>query len=289
MFKKIIKVTGVVLGGLMMIGVLFYIKVYISTEKRIHKVYTIQPEKVDIPTDAASLALGARLVTTKGCRSCHGANLAGRILVNDPNKLGLIAAKNITKGKGGLPQDFGYEDWVMALKHGVNKDRKSLLLMPSYGFAQLTARDMAAIIAYCSQIAAVDNELPESKLGPLGRVLTDIGELHVLSAERVDHDLPFTQEIAPSLTVAYGKYQAVMCQSCHGENLKGGGPISAGGPPVADITSTGKPGQWTDAQFMATLRSGKTPEGKQLKMPWEMAAAMTDQELKALHLYLNSL
>jgi mono/diheme cytochrome c family protein len=289
MLKKVIKITGIVLGGIFLLGILFYLKVYISTEKRIHKVYNIQPEKVDIPTDAASLALGARLVTTKGCRSCHGPNLAGRILVNDPNKLGLIAAKNITTGKGGLPQDFNYDDWVMALKHGINKDRKSLLLMPSYGFAQLTARDMAAIIAYCSQIAAVDNELPESKLGPLGRVLTDIGELRVLSAERVDHDRPFTQEIAPSLSVAYGKYQAVMCQSCHGENLKGGEPISAGGPPVADISSTGKPGQWTDAQFMATLRSGKTPEGKQLKMPWEMGAAMTDLELKALHLYLKSL
>lgn len=289
MLKKILKITGIVLGSMLLTGILFYTKVYISTEKRIHKAYHIQPEKIDIPTDAASLALGARLVTTKGCRSCHGGNLAGRVLVNDPQKLGLIAAKNITRGKGGLPPDFSYDDWVMALKHGINKERKSLLLMPSYGFAQLTAKDIAAIIAYCSQIAAVDNELPVSKIGPLGRVLTHIGELRVLSAERVDHDRPFTREIAPSLSVAYGKYQAVMCQSCHGENLKGGEPISAGGPPVADISSTGKPGQWSDEQFMATLRSGKTPEGKQLKMPWEMGAAMTDLELKALHLYLKSL
>lgn len=289
MLKKILKITTMMLGGILFIVILFYTKVYISTEKRIHKVYHIQPEKVDIPTDAASLALGARLATTKGCRSCHGPNLAGKILVNDPDKHGLIAAKNITRGKGGLPQDFGYEDWVRALKHGINKEKKSLLLMPSYGFAQLTRKDMAAIIAYCSQIAPVDNELPVSKLGPLGRVLTDIGELRVLTAERVDHDRPFTQEVAPSPSVAYGKYQAVMCQSCHGENLKGGKHLSFGGPLVADISSTGNPGHWTDEQFMATMRSGKTPEGKLLKMPWEMGAAMTELELKALHLYLNSL
>jgi hypothetical protein len=40
------------------------------------------------------------------------------------------------------------------------------------------------------------------------------------------------------------------------------------------------------------LRTGKTPEGKQMDpeyMPWESAAAFTDTELKALHLYLKSL
>ncbi len=289
MFKKIIKVTGIVLCGLIIIGIFFYVKVYISTENRIQKVYTIQPEKIDIPTDAVSLALGARLVTTKGCRSCHGPNLAGKVLIDDPARIGRVTAKNITRGKGGLPHYFGYDDWVMALKHGINKERKSLLLMPSYGFSQLTEKDMGAIIAYCSRIARVDNEMPESKLGPLGRVLTDMGELRVLAAERVDHNRPFTQEIVPSLSVAYGKYQAVMCQACHGEHMKGGELVSRGGPPAADISSTGKPGHWTEIQFITTLRSGKTPEGKLLNMPWEMGAAMTDLELKALHLYLKSL
>ncbi len=289
MIKKIIKITGIIIGGLLLICLLFYTKVYISTESRINKVYSIQPEKIEIPTDSASVALGSRLATAKGCRTCHGVNLAGKVLVNDPMKIGLIVSKNITRGKGGLAPDFGYDDWVMALKHGINEHKKSLLLMPSYGFSQLTEMDMAAIIAYCSQIPAVDNQLPASKIGPLGRVLTDIGELGILSAERVDHDRSFTREIAPSLSVAYGKYQAVMCQGCHGENMKGGEPVSAGGPPAADISSSGHPGQWTDEQFIQTLRTGKTPEGKQLRMPWEMAASMTETELKALHLYLKSL
>jgi hypothetical protein len=40
------------------------------------------------------------------------------------------------------------------------------------------------------------------------------------------------------------------------------------------------------------LRTGTTPEGKALKsseMPWTMTKAYSDNELKALHLYLNSL
>ncbi len=289
MFRKIIKIAGVILSGILLIGVLVYGKVYFSTEKRIRKVYKVVPEKIHVPTDAATLALGARLVTAKGCRSCHGEDLGGRILIDKPMTLGVIVAKNITKGKGGLPKDFSAEDWVLALKHGINKKKNSLLVMPSYGFAKLTAKDIAAIIAYCAQLPAIDHELPVSKVGPLARVLTDLGKIKFLAAERVDHDQAFAEEISPSLSVEYGKYLAVMCQSCHGENMKGGAPLSSGAPPVANISSTGKPGRWTDEQFITTLRTGKTPEGKQLRMPWQMGAAMTDLELKALHLYLNSL
>jgi mono/diheme cytochrome c family protein len=292
MLKKILKITGIVLGSILLIGILFYIKMYFSTEKRIHKVYAIQPEKIDIPTDSASLALGNRLATTKGCRGCHGEDLGGKVFINDPMALGFLIAKNITKGKGGLPQDYNEEDWIMALKHGLNRHKKSILVMPSYEFAQLTESDMAALIAYCAQATPVDRELPASKVGPLGRVLADLGELPLLPAEMINHETPLASAITPSLTVEYGKYLAVSCQGCHRENMKGGDPIAPGFPPVADITSTGNPGRWTDEQFMTTLRTGKTPDGKILDpeyMPWESALAMTDLELKALHLYLKSL
>ena len=292
MLKKILKIIGIVLGSLLLIGVLFYIKAYFSMEKRMHKVYNIQPEKIDIPTDTASLALGNRLATTKGCRGCHGEDLGGRVFIDDPMALGFFIAKNITKGKGGLPQDYSYDDWILALKHGVNRNKKSILVMPSYEFAQLTESDMGALIAYCAQVTPVDRELPASKVGPLGRVLTDLGELPLLPAEMINHEAPLATAITPSLSVEYGKYLAVSCQGCHRENMKGGDPIAPGFPPVADITSTGNLGQWTAEQFMATLRTGKTPEGKILDpeyMPWEAATAMTDLELKALHLYLKSL
>lgn len=88
-----------------------------------------------------------------------------------------------------------------------------------------------------------------------------LGELPLLPAEMIDHEVPFTEEITPSVTLEYGKYLAVSCQGCHGENMKGGKPIAPGFPPVADITSTGNRGKWTHEQFMTTLRTGrKTPE-----------------------------
>ena len=50
-------------------------------------------------------------------------------------------------------------------------------------------------------------------------------------------------------------------------------------------------GSWTDAQFISTLRTGTTPSGKQLDsefMPWTTFKNMTDDELGAIWLYLES-
>ena len=151
---------------------------------------------------------------------------------------------------------------------------------------------MSAIIAYCSSLPNVDRELPHSDLGPLAKVLADLGKLPLFPAEMIDHTRGLVKEVKAEISIAYGEYLSTSCRGCHRETMKGGEPVAPGYPAVADITSTGNPGKWTDAQFIATLRTGVTPEGKVLKpeeMPWPMVKEFTDLELKALHLYLNSL
>lgn len=291
MLKKIFKITGIALGVIVCLIAAFYLKAYISTENRMNKVYTITPQELAIDSDSATLAYGKRLVTTKGCDECHGQNLGGKIFIDDP-ALGLFIAANLTKGKGGLPADHATKDWVLALKHGIRKDGKPLLIMPSHEYTLLSEGDMSAIIAYCMQQPDVDNELPESNVGPLGRVLTDIGKLPLLPVEMIDHTRTLTSDLKPAVSVEYGRYLSNACQGCHRENMKGGEPIAPGFPIVADISSTGNPGRWSDDQFMRTLRTGLTPEGKVLdpkEMPWTMTQAYTDVELKALHLYLTSI
>ena len=48
---------------------------------------------------------------------------------------------------------------------------------------------------------------------------------------------------------------------------------------------------WSEQDFIQTMRTGVTPSGRQLieDMPWQSYAQMTDAELKALWMYLNSL
>lgn len=291
MLKKILKVSGVILGLLVIVAAGYYTKVYIRTENRIHRKYAVDVQPIVLNPDSAQLALGARLIKAKGCTECHGDDLSGKVFVDDP-ALGLLIAANLTKGKGGRPEDYGTEDWVLALKHGLRRDRTPLLFMPAHEFTLLSEQDMGAIISYCSSLPRVDHVLPENDLGPLAKILSDLGKLPLFPAEMIDHSRKLVKEVKAEISVAYGKYLSTSCQGCHRETMKGGEPVAPGYPVVADISSTGQPGKWTDEQFIQTLRTGVTPEGKTLKpeaMPWPMAKEFTDVELKALHLYLNSL
>lgn len=291
MFKKILKLAAIALGAALLIVIAFYVKVYVSTENRMHKTYSVEVEPLSIETDSATLLYGERLITTKGCNDCHGQDLGGKIFIDDPG-LGLLIARNLTTGKGGLPEDFGVEGWTLALKHGLRKDGTPLLFMPAHEYTHLSKEDMVAIISYCSQLAPIDRELPESKVGPVGRVLTDLDKFPLLPAEMIDHSRKLQPSVKPEVSAEYGKYLSIACQGCHRENMKGGGPVAPGFPEVADISSSGNVGAWSTDQFMETLRTGKTPEGKVLnpvEMPWTMTKAYNDVELQALHLYLKSI
>lgn len=290
MIKKVLKIAGIIVGIVVLVAAGYYLKASSSVQERMEQNYTVELEHLDIPTDTATLAYGKRLITTKGCDDCHGADLGGKVFIEDPG-LGLIIASNLTKGKGGLPADFDGDDWLMALKHGL-RDGKPLIFMPSHEYAHLSQEDMSAIIAYCSQIEPVDRELPNTEIGPIARILTDLGKFPLLPAEMINHSGKLKRNVKAEVSAEYGKYLSIACQGCHRENMKGGDPVGPGFPDVADISSTGNPGKWTTEQFVNTLRTGNTPEGKILNpkdMPWTMTKAYTDLELHALHLYLRSL
>lgn len=291
MLKKIFIGTGVILAILLLALSGFVTKAYYSTQARRNKVYNIEPQSIPISSDSAQLAYGSRLVTAKGCRDCHGQDLGGKVFIDDP-KLAFLAGKNLTKGKGGLPEEHNINDWVLALKHGIRRDGKPLLLMPSHEYTLLSEADMAAVIAYTTSLPKIDREFPPQKIGLLGMVLTDLGKIDLFPAEMIDHNRSLVKEVKAEVSADFGKYLSNGCQGCHRANMKGGDPIAPGFPPVADISSTGHVAQWTEQQFINTLRTGQTPEGKILKpseMPWNMTAAYTDTELKALYIYLRNI
>lgn len=291
MIKKILKGVLIFFGAVILIAVGFYTKAYFSTESRLNKRYSVSPQTLYITPDSAMLGKGKRLASVKGCMECHGADLSGKIMHED-FMLGRLVSANLTRGKGGLPADYGMRDWVLALKHGLKRDGTPLIFMPSHEFYLLSEYDMKAIIAYCSTVPSVDNELPEIKLGPMVRVLSDLGKFPLVPAEMVDHDHQLISSVKEEVSVEFGKYLATSCSGCHKESMKGGEALAPGLPVVADISSTGNPGRWTEDQWITTLRTGVTPEGKTLnpaEMPWPMAKDLTDVELKALRKYLNTL
>ena len=288
---KILKWIGYVLLTIVLLIASFYLKARISTERRLSKKYDITLQPFTLKTDSAIVEEGHRIMLTKGCAACHGDNLQGRVWLDDA-LLGKVITPNLTKGKGGLPKDYGTNDWLRSLKHGLRRDSTPLRIMPSHEISHLGEEDMNALIAYLSQIEPVDNILPKTSLGFLGYILTDLGKILLIPADSIDHNRLLTKNVNREVTPEFGEYLTTNCSGCHRKNMKGGPPLAPGFPVVADISSSGNPGKWTEEQFINTLKTGSTPEGKKLdptKMPWVAFKHYSDAEMKAIFMYLRSI
>ena len=152
---------------------------------------------------------------------------------------------------------------------------------------------LGALIAYLKTISPVDREVSTSRLSPIGRVLLlAMKDIALLSAERIDHNAPRPTPPAVGITTDYGKYVAARPRVATATPYPWQNPRHpAGRPPALNLTPY--PGaavaQWSEAEFVSTLRT-KTARN-QLEnryMPWKVLGQMTDDELKAMWLYLKS-
>jgi hypothetical protein len=62
-----------------------------------------------------------------------------------------------------------------------------------------------------------------------------------------------------------------------------------GTPQAANLTPAGPIGAWSEEDFVRAMREGRRPDGSSLDvfMPWPLLGRMTDEELRALWLYLT--
>ncbi|MFQ5416162.1 MAG: c-type cytochrome [Myxococcota bacterium] len=270
--------------------------VYAATESRLGHTYTVPAEEIAVPSDANSLARGRHLVRVIGqCPACHGDDLAGQVMADDL-WLGRLVATNLTPGRGGLDgQTTG--DLVRSIRHGVKRDGRSVVLMPSQYLRGLSDTDLGTIIAYLRQLPPVDREAPASRAGPLTRLVMFLGKApDLLAAEAIARRGGAPAMTSPGATAEYGAYlvEVAGCKVCHHENLAGGAhPLALPGEPLpSDLTPAGLLGHWSEQDFFRALRTGETPDGRRLDdrfMPWRAIAGMGDLELRAIWLYLRSL
>ena len=293
---KILKWIGIVLGNLIGLLVLAFVVLYtIGSIKwnKLHGKYDVPVETLTIPTDQASIERGKHIATIRMCGHCHTETLSGQ--TDRAPGLVTLSIPNLTSGAGGVGATNTDEDWVRAIRHGVGHDGRGLVLMPSRIWYYLSDEDLADLIAYLKSLPPVDNEMPKTDLEPLGRVMLVLGQLPpeiVPNVTLIDHYAPRPVVPKSVVTVEYGKYLALTCTLCHGENLNGQTIREGGNVYVAlNLTPGGEMRGWSEEEFMTTLRTGVTPGGHQLKdfMPWKYFGQMTDDELKAVWLYLQSL
>lgn len=317
MFKKLLKIAGVLLVLLVLLATAVYAWAALATRRMLAQRFETHVAEFPIPfpvdpAEVAATALtedaarqlaqkraverGQHLVTARyTCVECHSANFGGGVMV-DAFPLGSLLAPNLTLGKGSRTADFTSRDWDRIVRHGVLRDGLPAV-MPSQDFQHMSDQELSDIVSYIRSLPPVDNTVPKSTLGPLGKVLVATGKLP-LAATRIDsHTAPHPLR-APDEAVSaeFGKHLASVCMGCHGPDFSGG-PIAGGDPawpPARNLTpdTTGLKG-WTYEQFVTALSKSQRPDGTALRSPMTAMASygqrMKDVERQALWAYLQSL
>ncbi len=288
--RKILKWVGLVLAGLLTLIFALVLVVVLIGFSKLNASQSNPVASVKVAGTPDQLARGGKLAA--GCAGCHSSAhhppLDGgtdNFLAGGP-PLGAVYGPNLTPG--GDLNGWSDGEIIRAIREGVDKVGRPLLIMPSAGLRNLSDADVQAIVAYLRSQPAVKHDVPEPSMTVLGALFVGAGMFQT-SAQP-----PITQSVvAPpaGITADYGKYLVSFsgCDDCHGENLAGGKPggFAPVGPNLTKIGST-----WSETDFVKASRTGVKPDGKAFatEMPWQEFSAMySDDELKAIFAYFKSL
>jgi mono/diheme cytochrome c family protein len=291
--KRVFKWIGIVLGSLIGLLLVAGLVMFLMGEARFNKTYDFPPSNIVVPTDEASIAFGKHRAETL-CQGCHGADMGGIINFFEGGPLGTMDSANLTTGEGGIGRDYTTEDYVRAIRHGIDREGKPIFMPAVVSTAYMSDEDLGSIIAYINTLPPVDRQTQGRKFTPLAKILLTAGMLGDMPVETVSHDVTVAAP-ARGVSVEYGKYMVDThdCRICHGAELNGGKHAN---PTINKISPNLTPGGevafWSEEEFAASIRNGVTPSGHELDpalMPWKEYSAMSDDELKAIYLYLQSL
>lgn len=291
--NKIFKWIGIVLGSLSGLLLALTLVFLILGNMRLNKTYDFPADSVIVPTDDASIARGKHIAETT-CAQCHGADLGGVDGWFKMEGVGEVDASNLTTGLGGVGSVYTSDaEYVRAIRHGIDSEGKPIFMPAVLVYQHMSDEDLGAVIAYLKVAPPVDR-VTEGSFDVMGKIMLGVGLFGKLPVEEASHATTVSAPEA-GMTVEYGEYLAVLgdCVSCHGADYAGGAyPDPSVALPVPNITPAGNIGAWTEEEFIAAMREGITPEGKPLApafMPFEAIGKMTDDELAALYLFLQSL
>lgn len=280
-----------ILGGLIGLVILSAAVTHFAFEAKSKRQF--KPAQFDIHNEVmkADVELGKRIfVVRAGCAECHGDNLAGKTVMDDP-AIGRIVGANITPYK---LKDWSDEQIATAIRYGVNREGRTLRGMPAMDYVGFSRGDVAAMIAYIRSVPAVEVNHEPNRFGPIAKVMGVLGKMPIVfPAEVIDQNKSFELKPVEGPTHEFGKYLASSCTGCHGENFTGG-PIAGGDPawpPAANIR-LGQNAVWTEETFKKMLSSGISPVSQaQLRppMPVALLKQLNETESKALWLFLSTL
>ena len=295
----ILKWVGITLVGLLTLLLTTLLVVGLIGFYKLNERYNNPVANIQVAGMPDQIARGKQLANL--CVNCHTSNnqlpLSG---VNFLAKfagppLGTLYAPNLTPS--GNVQDWTDGELIRAIREGIHKDGRSLIVMPAGTLRNLSDDDVQALVAYLRSQPAIGEPTPTNKFNLFGAIFIDLFDLQ--TAQSPVGSIPTPQAGAPD----YGKYMVDIlgCRSCHGDQLQGKLDTGQPGPPPGPNLTLIVP-QWTEEQFITFFNTGQLPGGGKVpiltlsngysepRMPWPMVrASTTDEELKAMYAYLHNL
>jgi cytochrome c553 len=276
--KRLFKWLGIALGSLAGLVLALAAYVFFASEAVVARTYDVPLTDFDAPSDRESVRRGEFLATRYGCNNCHGTEMQGLPLFDEPN-VATITAPNLTR----VVKDYTDAELERLLRHGVKHDGTSTWIMPSQMFAYLTDQDVRDIIAYVRSVPERDGLDRNTVMGPLGRIGI-LTEKFVPVAEQIEPGIDRTQP-DPSDAFGRGRYLVMTsCTECHGTDLQGSDFLRAPNLLIAAA--------YSEDDFARLMRDGIAMGNREVGLMTEVARArfktFDADDVHAIRTYLSA-
>jgi len=281
--RPLVKWVGAVLAGLVVLLGTAVLAVALVGYWKLNRRYDNPVSTISVVMTPERIARGARFAVM--CAGCHAADeeppLEGNNFLGDgAPPIGTFYAPNLTPTHLSSWTDG---EIIRAIREGIHKDGRSLLIMPARAFRRLSDNDVAAIVAYLRTQPAIEPDTPRPHLNLLGAIMINLAP--IFEAQE-----PITQPIlAPpaGATPEYGEYLvSYSCAMCHGEDLGGNDNEDFMAPSLIAVALT-----WSEDEFLEFFETGVRPNGAAVDgetMPWEdLRALFLDDDLRAVYGHLQ--
>jgi mono/diheme cytochrome c family protein len=289
--NKILRWAGGVVCGLLTLLFALVTGAALYGFAQVNRTYSNPVAEIKVAGTSEQLTRGTKLANA--CVGCHASNgqfpLTGRNFGEGGPPVGTLYAANLTPA--GELKDWTDGEIIRAIREGIHKNGRSLLIMPAGSFHSLSDDDVQALVAFLRSQPATEPATPPTNINLMGALLVTISGGGFLTAQP-----PITSPVTrppEGPTAAYGQYLVASiggCSDCHGANLAGGVADPNGPPAGPNLTSVGQ--RWSEADFIKAMRTGVKPDGKAFSedMPWkEIDGFASDDDLKALYAHLKTL
>jgi cytochrome c553 len=263
--------------GLLALGVVGYLAFFFGSQLVMDRKWPIAPVAIAPARGPAAVAAGEKLARLYGCQDCHGAELRGRVYVDEPG-IAQLWAPNLTLKSA----TYSDADFARAIRGGIDPHGRALITMPSVAYSRLSDAETAQIIAYIRSLRPGGETHPLANVGWMGRlglITNDYKTAPVEVAAAAAHPLP---ELGARL--ASGKALARACVECHGADLTGDKGVGTPGLGVVR--------EYSQAQFETLLMTGRSNHGHELDLMSATARkrfnGLSRDQIDALYAYLRA-